>query len=270
MSLSSSWSLVRSARRATVASLAACVLAAVSMSAAFAADADEAAVEAQVLRVGTESSYAPFEFTQEGKLVGFDIDLMNAVAAEMGAQVEWVQMPFDGLIPAMLTSQVDMAVASFTITPERAKRVEFSSPYYRSGLTFVINQSDSEKYTSADKIAGQRICAQLGSVSAMKAETLSPGNVATFNDAYAAYLELKQGGCVAVLNDRPVNQYFMATSKAASSMVELEEVLDAEDMGMAIPKGNKELAEKVNAALKTLKDNGTYQQIYDKWFKAKQ
>lgn len=228
-----------------------------------------ALAEDQVLRVGTESSYAPFEFTDAtGKLVGFDIDLAEAVAKEMGAQIEWVQMPFDGLIPAMLTSQVDMAVASFTITEERKKRINFSSPYYRSGLTFVLRKADESKYTSVESLKGQRLCAQLGSVSAMKAQTFSPDKVTTFNDAYAAYLELKSGGCEAVLNDRPVNLYFMANSKGAGDFVELNELMDAEDMAMVVPKNNQELLDKVNQALSALKEKGTYQQIYDKWFAA--
>ena len=247
-------------------SLAVAAAAGMCMSAMMATSSSAVAFE-QVLRVGTESSYAPFEFTQEGELVGFDIDLMNAVAKEMGYSVEWMQMSFDGLIPAMLTAQVDMAVAFFTVTPERAKRINFSDPYYRSGLTFVVRSTDKDKYPQADSLKGKRLCAQLGSVSAMKGETFSPGNVATFNDAYAAYLELKAGGCEAVINDRPVNQYFMATSKAASDAYELPDILDAEDMAMVLPKSKPELLEQVNQALKALHDNGTYQQIYDKWFK---
>ena len=133
-------------------------------------------------------------------------------------------------------------------------------------MTFVIRESDKDKYTNAESLKGQRICAQLGSVSAMKAETFSPGNVATFNDAYASYLELKSGGCEAVLNDRPVNLFFMA-SKGSDGLVEIDDLMDAEDMAMVVPKNNPELLQKVNAALKTIRDNGTYQKIYDKWFK---
>ena len=223
-----------------------------SLSALGAGVAQAADEEAMQLRVGTESAYAPFEFTDNGTLTGFDIDLMNAVGEAMGAE--------------LLTSQLDMAIASFTVTEERAKRINFSDPYYRSGVTFVIRESDKDKYTTAESLKGQRICAQLGSVSAMKAETFSPGNVATFNDAYASYLELKSGGCEAVLNDRPVNLFFMA-SKGSDGLVEIDDLMDAEDMAMVVPKNNPELLQKVNAALKTIRDNGTYQKIYDKWFK---
>lgn len=222
--------------------------------------------QADTLRVGTESSYAPFEFTENGELVGFDVDLMNAIARELNSEVEWVSMSFDGLIPALLTNQLDLAVASFTITPERAKRINFSDPYYRSGLTFVIRKADQDKYKSAEDLKGQRLCAQLGSVSAAKAETFSPSLVTTFSDAPAAYMELKTGGCEAVLNDRPVNQYFFKTAKVSDSLVELSDVLDAEDMAVVIPKNNQELLEQVNQALAKLKQNGTYQKIYDKWF----
>lgn len=244
---------------------AACALAMASLC-GFSSSACAADTVESVLRVGTESSYAPFEFTVDGKLVGFDIDLMNAIAEQMGCEVEWVQMSFDGLIPAILTQQLDMAVASFTVTPERAKRINFSEPYYRSGLTFVIRSQDKEKYPNAQSLAGKRVCAQLGSVSAMKAESLSPNHVTTFNDASTAYMELKNGGCEAVLNDRPVNQYFLSTAKASSDLIELADILDAEDMAMVLPKNDSELLEKVNAAFKAIKENGTYQKIYDKWF----
>lgn len=231
--------------------------------------ATSAASAEDKLLVGTESSYAPFEFTnQDGKLVGFDIDLTEAIAKELGLEVEWVQMPFDGLIPAMLTGQVDMAAASFTITEERKKRINFSDPYYTSGLTFVIRAADKAKYPDNKSLAGKKLCAQLGSVSAMKAKEISPDNTVTFNDAYAAYLELHSGGCEAVLNDRPVNQYYLSTVKNPEQSYEIDEVMDAEDMALVVPKNNEELLKKVNSALATLKSNGTFQAIHDKWFKA--
>lgn len=247
---------------------AACALAMASLC-GFSSSSYAADDEGSVLRVGTESLYAPFEFTENGKLVGFDIDLMNAVAKEMGREIEWVQMSFDGLIPALLTKQLDMAVASFTITPERAKRINFSDPYYRAGLTFMIRMKDLDKYTDAESLKGKRICAQLGSISADKAATISPGNVATFNDASSALIELMAGGCEAMLNDKTANEYFLATSKASNNLFELAEILEAADMAMAIPKGDDQLLQDVNKALKTIKDNGTYQQIYDKWFAKK-
>lgn len=226
------------------------------------------ALAADVLRVGTESAYAPFEFTDaQGKLVGFDIDLTEAVAKHMGTSVEWVQMPFDGLIPALITSQVDMAVASFTVTEERKKRVNFSEPYYRSGLSLVIRKEDQGKYKTVDSLKGQKLCAQMGSVSAKKAQTFSPDKVTNFNDISPAYMELKAGGCEAVVNDRAVNQYFIA-SRQSEGFVEIDEVIDAEDMAMVVPKSNDKLLTDVNKALKELKDNGTYQKIHDKWFKA--
>ncbi len=221
-----------------------------------------------VLLVGTESSYAPFEFTdQSGKLVGFDIDLTEAIAAELGMKVKWMQMPFDGLIPAMLTGQVDMAAASFTVTEERKKRINFSDPYYTSGLTFVIRAADVDKYPNNKSLEGQKLCAQLGSVSAMKAQTISPDKVITFNDAYAAYLELQSGGCEAVLNDRPVNQYFLSTVKNPEQSHEIDEVMDSENMALVVPKNNPELLKKINKALLNLKNNGGYQKVYNKWFK---
>lgn len=221
---------------------------------------------ADTLVVGTESAYAPFEFKQGDKLVGFDIDLVEAVANQMGDDVKWTELAFDGLIPAVLSNQVDVAAASFTITAERAKRVNFSDPYYRSGLTFVVRTADKDKYKTIDSLKGLKLCAKLGTVSADKANEFSPGKVTTFADSSTAYLELKGGGCEAVLNDRPVNLYFMQTANSDGSISEIADVMDAENMGFVLNKNNTELLEKFNAALKTVKENGEYQKIFEKWF----
>lgn len=228
-----------------------------------------AMANAETLRVGTEATYAPFEFANEdGTLTGFDVELIQAIGKDMGYdKVEIVNMPFDGLIPALFTSQIDSIVAAMSITPERAKKVAFSDPYYTSGLSVLILQENASKYKKVDDIKNQRLCAQIGSTGAMTAEVLSPGKVKAFNTEPEAFMELKAKGCEGVVNDRPINLYFLSQSNASEGVVEINEILTAEKYGIAVNKNNQELLNKINASLKKLKENGTYDEIYKKWFK---
>lgn len=224
---------------------------------------------AETLRVGTEATYAPFEFAAEdGSLTGFDVELIQAIGKEAGYdKVEVLNMPFDGLIPALMTSQIDTIIAAMSITPERAKRVAFSEPYYTSGLSVLILEENKDKYPKVDSLKGKSLCAQIGTTGAMTAETLSPGKVKAFNTEPEAFMELKAKGCEGVVNDRPINLYFLAQTAASDGVTEINEILTAEKYGIAVHKNNKELLEKLNAGLKKLQENGTYDAIYQKWFK---
>lgn len=223
---------------------------------------------AETLRVGTEATYAPFEFAAEdGSLTGFDVELIKAVGKEAGFDnVEVLNMPFDGLIPALMTSQIDSIIAAMSITPERAKRVAFSDPYYTSGLSVLILQENAQKYPKVDSLKGQSLCAQIGTTGAMTAETLSPGKVKAFNTEPEAFMELKAKGCEGVVNDRPINLYFLAQT-ASDGVTEINEILTAEKYGIAVNKRNSELLQKLNDGLKKVRENGTYDAIYQKWFK---
>ena len=103
--------------------------------------------EDKIMRVGAEPAYAPFEFIDEEtkELTGFDIELIKAIAEVEGYKIEISTMPFDALIPALLTNNVDVILSAITITEERKKRVAFSVPYYDSGLTILINEKDKDK-----------------------------------------------------------------------------------------------------------------------------
>ncbi len=224
---------------------------------------------AETLRVGTEATYAPFEFAAEdGTLTGFDVELIKAVAAEAGYDdVQISNMPFDGLIPAIFTGQIDAVIAAMSITPERSKRVAFSDPYYTSGLSVLILEDNKTKYPDVNSLKGKQLCVQIGTTGALKAEELSPGKVKAFNTEPEAFMELKAKGCEGVVNDRPINLYFLAKSNASEGVMEIPEILTAEKYGIAVNKKNTELLEKFNAALKKLHENGKYNEIYQKWFK---
>jgi len=227
---------------------------------------DAAPQQAKVLKVGTEATFAPFEFQDEKskEYTGFDMDLIRAIGKQMGYEVEIQNMGFDGLIPALESGQIDVIIAAMTITEERAKRVAFSEPYYQSGLTIVVNK-DNDKIKTFKDLEGKKIAVQIGTTGANEAHKIAGATVREFNSATEAYMELKAGGVDAVLNDRPVNGYYLAQGGNAHAK-EVGEILQAENYGIAVNKKNAELLNKINQALAELKKNGEYQKIYEKWF----
>lgn len=222
---------------------------------------------AKVLKVGAEATFPPFEFQDEKskEYVGFDVDLMKAIGKQMGVEVQIVNTAFDGLIPALEGGQIDVIASAMTITDERAKKVNFSKPYYQAGLSIVV-KADDNTIKSFKDLEGKRIAVQIGTTGALQASKIKDAKVREFNNASEAYLELKAGGADAVVNDLPVNQYFLVKSGGSKEAKLAGEVLDAEEYGIAVAKKNTELAGKINKALDELKQNGEYAKIYEKWF----
>jgi glutamine transport system substrate-binding protein len=114
---------------------------------------------AATLNVGTEATFAPFEFMDEKtkEVTGFDMEIIEAVAKATGDKVRLHNMGFDGLIPSLQAGIIDVTVAAMTITPERQKRVDFTEPYYQSGLTILIRKADAAKYTDLKAFEGTRL-----------------------------------------------------------------------------------------------------------------
>lgn len=227
---------------------------------------DDAKSEAKVLKVGCNADFAPFEFQDvNGKAyVGFDMDLIRAIGKEMGYEVQIQNINFDGLIPAMDAGNLDVIISGMTITKERAEKVAFSKPYYKSGLTVVV-RNDNTTVNGFKDLEGKTIAVQIGTTGANEAKKIKDAKVKEFNSSADTFMELKAGGVEAVVNDRPVNDYYLAQGGSKDAKA-LNEVLTAEDYGIAMSKKNSELVIKVDAALDKLKSNGEYDKIYEKWF----
>jgi len=224
------------------------------------------ATTAKVLKVGSEASFAPFEFQAEGskEYEGFDMDLIKAIGKQMGYEVQIQNMGFDGLIPGLDSGTVDVAISAMTITEERSKKINFSKPYYKSGLTIVVKKDNDTIKTFAD-LEGKKIAVQLGTTGADQAKKVKNSQIREFNSAPEAFLELKAGGVDAVVNDKPVNDYYIAKAGGKDAK-EIGEPLTAEEYGIGTAKKNTELAGKIDKALDELKKNGEYDKIYLKWF----
>ncbi|MCW4459516.1 transporter substrate-binding domain-containing protein [Microbacterium sp. MPKO10] len=215
--------------------------------------------------VATDTSFVPFEFKQDGEYVGFDIDLINAVADEAGFKIDLKTTNFDGMIPGLQTGTFDIAIAGMTIKPERAEKVDFSDPYYKSGLRIGV-PVDNDDITSVDDLEGKNIATRLGSTSADYIEANIEGATAqTFEQLDQAYLAVQNGTSDAILYDAPNVAYYIQT-KGEDSLKMVGELLEAQDYGIAIAQGNENLVAAIDDALATLKENGTYDELYEKWF----
>ena len=219
------------------------------------------------LIVGTEPAFAPFEFQKENskEFIGFDMDLIRAIAKQMGYEKCTIQgMGFDALIPAIDAKNIDVAIAGMTITDERAKKVNFSKPYYKSGLAIVVNKDNNTINDVAD-LKGKRIAVQIGTTGAMEAEKIEGAKITSFNTNGEACLELKNKAVDAVIGDLPVEAYFLQQGGKEFAKI-VGKTLSSEDYGIAVAKSNTALAKDVDKALDTLKQNGEYDKLYKKWF----
>ncbi|HBZ58992.1 MAG TPA: basic amino acid ABC transporter substrate-binding protein [Sutterella sp.] len=223
---------------------------------------------AEKLRVATEFSYAPFEYvdTQSGNLVGFDIDLVRLLAKKSGNTVEFVGMNFDSILAAVRTGMVDAGVAGITITESRARRVLFSDPYYKGGLSIVTSKEDGSRIKTAFDLRNKVICVQIGTSGADLARKIDGTAVRSFNTAGEMFLELGNGGCQALVGDKPVNDYYMRVASNAGKFVHASGTLRSEDYGIIFGRKKAGIRAQFNAALKEIKESGEYRDLYVKWF----
>lgn len=219
-----------------------------------------------VLKVGTDASYAPFGFQDEQSkaYVGFDIDIIQAIARKEGFEAEIRNLNFDGLIPALQVGDIDIAISDMTITEDRAEKVSFSESYYKAGLGLVV-QKENNAIHSYEDLAGKTIGVSIGSTGAEEAHKIANAKIREFNTIADAFLELQNGGVDVVINDTPVNEYYVLNKGAAFSKT-LPVQLHEEDLGIAVKKNNQELCSKINDGLQAIKKSGEYTEIYKKWF----
>lgn len=223
--------------------------------------------DAAVLKVCSDIPYPPFEFVDESSPIGysgFDIELIAAIAGELGREVEIIESGFDALTSgaAMAAGQCEVAVAAMTITPERAEQIDFSDVYYEAIQSLLVPEGSS--ITSiADLVAGARVGVQSGTTGEDFANENVPGAaVVGFENPGDLLTALVAGTIDAVLQDAPVNE----DHAAANATVVIETYDTGESYGIAFAKGSPLVAD-VNAALATLRADGTYDALFDKYFR---
>lgn len=227
-------------------------------------DTDESGLK-DTYTVATDTSFVPFEFKEDGEYVGFDIDLINAIADEAGFEIDLETTNFDGIIPGLQTGSFDIALAGIGITEDRKKSIDYSDPYYESGLRIGV-PVDNDDINGMEDLEGKTIATRLGSTSsAYIKENIEGAEANEYEQLDQAYLAVENGSVDAVLYDAPNVAYYIQT-KGEDSLKMVGDLYEAENYGIAFSKDQEALVKAVDEALETLKENGKYDEIYENWF----
>ena len=217
------------------------------------------------IKIATESSFKPFSYTDaDGKLIGYEIELVDALCAQMKAECEVISQDWDGLIPGLNAQKFDAAIAGMSITPERKEVVEFSDPYFHTGIILIGKKGDD---ITVDGLKGQPVASQRSTVASQYLqEKHADSDIKLYDTQDNAYLDLTSGRVRAMMSDKVTGIDWLKTDAGKDYEVKGQEISTSDDaMGIAFRKGDP-LVAKFNKALAELKENGTYDQITGSYF----
>lgn len=217
------------------------------------------------LRVVTDATFPPMEFFQDGKPTGFDIELMHALGKEMNRPIELTNIDFKGLIPAIVSGRADAAISGIYITPERKNVVDFTDSYYAGGLVVLTKKDNNIK--SIKDLDGKKVSVQVGTKSVnYLTEHLPNVKRVEVEKNEEMFNLVKIGRADAAVTGRPAAKLY---AQHNPDFIVLDEQITTEEYGIAVSKSQPQVHDALNAALKKIRDNGTYQKIVEKWFEAK-
>lgn len=221
-------------------------------------------VEKGKILVGSDTAFPPFESMKGDVAEGFDVDLMTAIGEKLGYQVEFKTEIFDTLISTLQAGgKFDVIASGMTIKPERQEQIDFSDPYYDSNQSIAMKKGS--KYTSEADLAGKKIGCQSGTTGeAWAKENIEGAELVPFKNATDSFVALAAGNVDAVVNDLPVTTEIMKEDDRGLEIV--AQIATGEQYGFGVAKSNPELTKAINKALAELRADGTYAEIYKKWF----
>lgn len=215
------------------------------------------------LVMATNAEFPPYEYYEDGDIVGIDVEIAKAIAAKLGMELQIEDMAFDAIIPAVTSGKADFGAAGMTVTEERQRSVEFTDTYANSNQVAIVKE-DSD-ITGSDALAGKIIGVQLGTTGDALATEIKDVTVERYNKGLEAVQSLTQGKIDAVVIDQATAEAFV---KKTEGIKILEEKMSEEEYAIAIKKGNMELVEKMNEAIKELKEEGKIDEIVAKYMDA--
>ena len=217
------------------------------------------------LIMATNAEFPPYEYHDGDAVVGIDAEIAKAIADELGMELEIEDIAFDSIIPEIVSGKADMGLAGMTVTEDRMQSVDFSDTYAKASQKIIVTE-DSE-IASPDDLKGVIVGVQLGTTGDIYVSDLEADGttVERYSKGFEAVQALSQGKIDAVVIDGEPAKTFVAETEGLKI---LEESFTDEEYAIAVKKGNTELLEKINGALKTLKDNGTLDEIVAKYIKA--
>ena len=228
----------------------------------------DGALSGVTLKVGTDTSFVPFCFPDESnEYVGFDIDMLKAFSEKLGFEYELSPMDFSALLMSVQSEKLDVGLAGITIKPERQEVMDFSTPYYDAGLLIFVNKENTD-INSIEDLSGKVVAVKEGtaSVDYVQEHVADVKELKVFPNIENAYLEVERGAADAVVYDAPNILYYLTINPESNGKA-VGDMFDAAQYGIVFQKGS-EYTELFNAALEEFEEDGTYQEIYDKWFGA--
>jgi polar amino acid transport system substrate-binding protein len=252
-----------------ILSLALILLLAMGMMVGCGGAQDDPTPEATVYNIATDTTFAPFEFQNEaGDYVGIDIEILAAIAEDQGFEYELNPLGFSAAVAALESNQTDGVIAGMSINPDRQKKYDFSAPYYDSGVVMAI-AADAAAITSYEDLAGKKVAVKTGTEGATFAESIMDQygfKLVYFDESPLMYEDVKTGNSVACFEDYPVMGYGITQGNGLKMVTDMEK---GSSYGFAVLKGkNTELLEMFDAGLTNIRENGTYQEIIDKYIAA--
>lgn len=216
------------------------------------------------VRVVMDATWPPFETLDEQTKapIGFDVDLMNAIATKEGLQVEFVNIPFDSALTGMAQCQYDVAISAITITDERKKSMLFSDPYFSAGQIVTVAK-DNQDIKSKDDLPGKKIGAMIGTTGAIEAEKIQGAEYKAYDTIDLAFLDVMSGQLDAVIADNPLALGFIGQNPEKIKAVGT--VFTDENYGIAACNKKPELLDKINKGLAAVKADGLIDQLVQKW-----
>ena len=211
----------------------------------------------------TNAEFPPYEYHENNTIVGIDADIARAIADQMGMELEIQDMAFDSLIPAIQSGKADFASAGMTVNEERLRNVDFTETYAEAAQVIIVKEGSA--IAAPADLTGKKIGVQTGTTGDIYADDVENAEVQRFNKGMEAVMALTQDKLDAVIIDREPAKVFV---KENEGLKILDEAFTEEEYAIAIKKGNTELLDKMNAAIKELKESGELQKIVDKYITA--
>jgi polar amino acid transport system substrate-binding protein len=221
-------------------------------------------VEEGKLLVGSDTAFPPFESMNGDVAEGFDVDLMEAIGEKLGLEVVFMTEIFDTLIPTLVAGgKFDVIASGMTIKPEREEEIDFTDPYYDSNQSLVMAKGST--YTGPADLSGKKIGVQSGTTGeAWAQENIPDAELVPFKNATEAFAAAAAGNVDAIVNDLPVSTEILKEDDRGLEIV--AQIPTGEQYGFGVSKENAALTEAMNEALAELKADGTYAEIYKRWF----
>ncbi len=221
------------------------------------------------ITVASDATWPPMEFIDKNQeIVGFDIDLMNAVADAAGFNVIFQNTAWDGIFAGLANGDYDAVISSVTITEDRRRTMDFSTPYINAGQVLIVRQDAPSGWTTLDDLAGESVGAQIGTTGAIEVENTNGVELRTYDELGLAIEDLAQGRIAGVVADTPIAADYVLQNDNYSGILQIVgDPFTDEYYGVAVKKGNNDVLELVNAGLEVVLNDGTIEDLKDKWLR---